>query len=218
MHNCTSGAVGGAGRGSLMCAPLEGTIGMSGVFASEWAEERRGNARLVAFHSSHPRDPTALPHGGYEGHPSREECMGRSGTLALLLMAACSGAFAQSSGATDNELYAGYCKGAVDAIGQATAETERMSRRFSAYPWATGAMTDTKRRDAVLGIGAAIARGRADQQRCNATMDACSQTILGKPGSPLPKDNRASQLQACISSDPSCPRASRCYTPDPLPF
>jgi len=43
-----------------MCTPLEATVRMSGVFASEWAEERWENARLVAFHSSHPRDPTAL--------------------------------------------------------------------------------------------------------------------------------------------------------------
>jgi len=37
-----------------------GTIRMSGVFASEWAAERCEVGRLIAFHSSHPRDADAL--------------------------------------------------------------------------------------------------------------------------------------------------------------
>jgi len=52
-----------------MRTPLEGTIRMSGVFASEWAEEHWGDGLLVAFHSSHPRDPTALHRGSRMLYP-----------------------------------------------------------------------------------------------------------------------------------------------------
>jgi hypothetical protein len=81
--------------------------------------------------------------------------------LVLLLLAGSPPVQAQGSGATDNELYAAYCKGAMNGLDQAAPQVQQMSQRFSGYLFTTGAMTDPRRRDAVLGIGAAMTRGRA---------------------------------------------------------
>lgn len=144
--------------------------------------------------------------------------MQRLMALFLLLLANSSYAQAQSSGATDNELYAAYCKGVVDGIGQATAEGQAISRRFLGYLYATGVMTDPQRRNAIMGLGAATKRGSTDQQQCNVTMDACSEAILGGANVPLPNNKRGSQVQACMIRDSHCQRSSRCFAPDALPF
>lgn len=148
--------------------------------------------------------------------------MRRFGMLVLLLMTVSTSADAESSGATDNELYAAYCKGAMSALDQENPNVQRLERRFAAYPWLTGVMTDPRRRSAVLGIGAAIARGRADQQQCTATLLACNDTtnnpMRENPGASAPKGNPGLQLLACTERDPTCPRVMRCVGPDALPF
>lgn len=144
--------------------------------------------------------------------------MQRLGVLVLLVVVACLPAWAQGQGATDNELYAAYCKGVADGLDQGNAQVQQMSRRFSGYLFATGALTDPQRRNAVLGIGAATVRGRADQQQCTAMFGTCNDKIFGKPGTPVPRGNSAQQFLACMDRNPSCSRAMRCTAPDVLPF
>lgn len=147
--------------------------------------------------------------------------MQRFMVLVLLLVTGSPHAQAQTSGATDNELYAAYCKGAMNGLNQGSAQVQQMSRRFSSYLFATGVMTDPQRRDAMLGIGAALARGRTDQQQCSATLLACNDAVnnaMRKPSIPAQKGDRGLQLFACTERNPSCPRVARCMGPDALPF
>lgn len=142
--------------------------------------------------------------------------------LILLLLAGSPPVQAQSSGATDNELYAAYCKGAMTGLDQGSVQVQQMSRRFSGYLFATGAMNDPRRRDAMLGIGAAMTRGRTDQQQCSATLLACDDAVnkamLERPGTFARRGEPGLQILACTERDPACPRATRCLGPDALPF
>ncbi len=57
---------------------------MSGVFASEWAEEHwEHGLLLVAFHSSHPRDPDALRTGTRRRLASSRPTLNETGFAAL---------------------------------------------------------------------------------------------------------------------------------------
>ena len=121
------------------------------------------------------------------------------------------------SGATDNELYAAYCKGALSALNQA-GEVLQTSQRFSAYLFATGVLTDPTRRAAAMSLSSAFARGAAEQHQCNVVFSACSDSAFGKPGAAWPKGNHVPQFQACVNQSSACERAMRCFQPDALPF
>lgn len=88
--------------------------------------------------------------------------------------------------------------------------------------FATGAMNDPRRRDAMLGIGAAMTRGRTDQQQCSATLlscdDAVNKVMRERPGTFARRGEPGLQILACTERDPACPRATRCLGPDALPF
>lgn len=58
----------------------------------------------------------------------------------VLLLATAATHMAHAQGATDNELYAGYCAGVLSGEDQ-TSDVQRMKQRFMTYPWMTGAMT-----------------------------------------------------------------------------
>lgn len=66
----------------------------------------------------------------------------------LLLVASGSQAQAQGSSATDNELYAAYCKGAMEMLERDAAPVQLASRRFSAYLFATGVLNNPQRSSA----------------------------------------------------------------------
>jgi hypothetical protein len=87
------------------------------------------------------------------------------------------------SGATDNELYAAYCKGVMDATLESMGapstnpQTERLRQstiapfvqlrqRFQSYLLSTGVITDLQRENAVFGLTTATQRGQADQRQC----------------------------------------------------
>lgn len=164
------------------------------------------------------------PGGGFVKHGRNLEGihMRCSKMLIPLLVMVGSSANAQGSGATDNELYAAFCKGAMSALDQGIPAVQQMEQRLTTYLWTTGAMTDPKRRNAVLGIGAAMTRGRTDQQHCSATLLACNDAIndapRGKRSTPTLKGDPGLQLLACMERDASCPRVMRCQGPDALPF
>lgn len=143
-------------------------------------------------------------------------------TLVLLLLASFSHAQAQGSGATDNELYAAYCKGAMNGLErEGNTEAPRIGQRFYSYLLSTGVLTDPGRRSAMMGLSAAVTRGLTDQRQCTATVGACNQAILGSPNIAVlksPNDKRLPRLEACMNSNPACPRAMRCIGPDALPF
>lgn len=148
--------------------------------------------------------------------------MHQSMALVLLLLASFPAVLTQGSGATDNELYAAYCKGAINGLDQAAPQVQQMSRRFSGYLFATGAMTDPRRRDAVLGIGAAMTRGLNDEKQCSATLLACDDAVnkamRERPDTFVQKGEPGMQLLTCTERDPACPRTTRCLGPDTLPF
>ena len=148
--------------------------------------------------------------------------MGRFGALVLLLVAGSAHAQALSSGATDNELYAAYCKGAMNGLEQeGNTEAPRIGQRFSSYLFSTGVMTDPRRRNAIMGLSAAMTHGLTDQRQCTVTVGACNQAILGSPDLSALRglnDKRWPRLEACVNSNPACPRAMRCNGPDALPF
>lgn len=133
----------------------------------------------------------------------------------LLLITDC--ASAQAQALTDDELYAAYCGGVTRELDQGNAAVQRASKRFSAYLMATGVLTNPQRSNANLGAAMAIAHGRTEARQCSAAIVACSDKILGKEGTPLPRDDRSSQLVACMDATP-CARTSRCLQPDSLPF
>ncbi len=134
---------------------------------------------------------------------------------ALLLITDCASAQAQAP--TDNELYAAYCGGVMRELDQGNAVVQQASRRFSAYLMATGVLTDPQRSSANIGAAMAIARGRTEARQCSAAIVACSDKVLGKEGTPPPRDNKSSQLLACMEATP-CARTTRCLQPDNLPF
>lgn len=146
--------------------------------------------------------------------------MWRLTTLALLLVAAATHV-AHAQGATDNELYAGYCAGVLSGENN-TPDVQQMKQRFMSYPWMTGAMTAPGRRDAVLGIGAAQARGVAEGRQCSATIGGCNATvddaIRRQARTRAPQLSHDLQLKACVNRDLSCTRSLRCFGPDALPF
>jgi hypothetical protein len=120
---------------------------------------------------------------------------------------------------TDNELYAGYCLGAmkenVDGI-TATPQTQVMAqgrqsliayftdkqRRFASYLLALNGPSD--------GVLIAAARGRGDAAACNTQIRQC----LSTPG--------AIQHEPCYATHylqlKPCSTANRCLMPDSLPF
>lgn len=82
-----------------------------------------------------------------------------SKTLVLLLVMVGSSANAQGSGATDNELYAAFCKGAMSALDQGIPAVRQMEQRFAAYPWVTGAMTNPGSPSAAVELAVEIMTG-----------------------------------------------------------
>jgi hypothetical protein len=130
------------------------------------------------------------------------------------------------SDATDNELYAAYCKGVkdqqiyglqhtpapTDSRQQQTVQQMRSNliasldqerRRFVEYLASTGALTSPARNDAIFGLATAMKRGEADARQCGELMQQC-----------LAKSN-----QSCpYFSTPPCTLVNRCDRPDNLPF
>lgn len=122
------------------------------------------------------------------------------------------------NGATDNELYAAYCKGTLDfqieGAGGPTSppllEQRRQEllapllhqrQRFQAYLLSTGAITDPQRTESFFGLTAAIERGRSDVQRCFGAITTCQS---------------AAQRSAPRASNPSDPLNLRGPTPAEL--
>ena len=161
--------------------------------------------------------------------------------IVIFAVATCARAHAQTSGATDNELYAGYCMGVARGAEQTGASNQQSVRdrrqdqsmrtlgavmrqqmigRFSGYLLGTGVLTDPLRTDAAIGVMVGMNSGQSDEQQCTATMAACYYSIYGPPGAPLPKDSRAAaeNLGACNTRDAACIRVVRCLRTDNLPF
>jgi hypothetical protein len=137
------------------------------------------------------------------------------------------------SGATDNELYAAYCKGSLDfqieVAGGPTSppllEQRRQEflapllqqrQRFQAYLLSTGAITDSQRTESIFGLTAAIERGRSDIQRCIGAMTACQNAAqcsalhVPNPSDPLNLRGPTTAEMKCIGD-----RMSMCRDKEP---
>jgi hypothetical protein len=144
--------------------------------------------------------------------------------LAILgASALCNYTFAQSSAATDNELYAAFCLGVLSSVSPSAAGAERRAAqisRFSGYLGATGILLDPSRDNAIGGVSAAETRGRVDEGQCTITMMACVKTIPAPRRALTPAEEEAlsTRMNACAGQDTACTRAIRCLEPDALPF
>jgi len=142
---------------------------------------------------------------------------------------ACS-ALAQS-GATDNELYAGYCKGALEtkiesskalATDPITEQQRQLviapyvkaQKRFQSYLLSTGILTDPQRGDALLGVLIATQRGQSDQKECIAeTLADCDPAAVchvhhdPTPSDPLNLNGPTAAEIQCIGDSISACRA-----------
>jgi len=129
------------------------------------------------------------------------------------------------SNATDNELYAAYCKGFLDSmlappippgtdpngyLAQQRAKMQQNDQRFTAYLLSTGALTDAQRTDASLGVVMAMNRGKADLAQCMQEGNSCHLDLAD------PKSG--AQYNACVERLPACARVRRCHESDHLPF
>ena len=138
----------------------------------------------------------------------------------------------QSGRASDNELYAGFCAGALtqqlqDAPANPTPDTSipesvrrrleeqrpailaslaERRQRFLSYLLSTGVFTDSRRMNDAFGVDVATQQGQSDFRSCSLTTKNCSRAILGEPNSPTPKGNHTDALIACNDSNPACSR------------
>jgi hypothetical protein len=107
-------------------------------------------------------------------------------------------------GATDNELYASYCKGVMDSKiatvsalaappngapltpeaeqqrQTAIAPAAKAQQRFQSYLMSTGVLTDSERGDAFLGLLEAARRGQGDEKECLTGVFACRPAVACK--------------------------------------
>jgi len=157
------------------------------------------------------------------------------GLCAIALLAVCidcGQAGAQVSGATDNELYAAYCIGAIrnaesepghpasdpkleeQVHSAGVALRQQLLGRFSGYLAATGIFTDARRANAAISLYAAMTHGAADDQQAAATTSACERSLIGETNNRL----WVSKYSSCVNLDPAVLREMRCVLPDNLPF
>jgi hypothetical protein len=107
--------------------------------------------------------------------------------------------------ATDQELFAAYCTGAIYRE-KGPAETVR----FRDYLASRGLFADPRRRSlmAIQGINVAAERGAADQNTCKNAHNACLSTCLSRENREM--SEVANCAAECTNSDPQCGRVSRC--------
>jgi hypothetical protein len=132
--------------------------------------------------------------------------------------------------ATDQELFAAYCLGAIitargdgsfseletllgrDAAQQTKERYSRKRSRFLGYLTARGLLSGSRRISAMRGARLAKERGQADTVRCTAKIDAC----VTKYGSKRPYVQK--NIDDCRDEEDACRTSARCYDDDRLPF
>ncbi len=123
----------------------------------------------------------------------------------LLFVVMCSPAQGEGAGATDNELFAGYCFGMLQTMDQQSQFVKDTTLRFRNYLVARGALGNPQRTQAGSGVLIAIGRGQAESRQC---MRTCYDD---------PTMNGDAQ-RACTHQNQACQRGLRCFMPDALPF
>jgi len=169
-------------------------------------------------------------------------CLGA--TLSIVLV---TGPANSQPGATDNELYAAYCEGALRESLQIAqtqphvadpaipkgmqdrgeqlrlaglAQITQQHERFLSYLFATGALPGLGRPGVALGILSAENQGAADEDHAIHRHAQCSDAIFGAPGTP-PRNQGAAgwvKLTRCQDADPVVRKVLRCLGPDNLPY
>jgi hypothetical protein len=132
--------------------------------------------------------------------------------------------------ATDQELFAAYCLGAIIAsqgdgslseietlLGRDFAQQtkERYGRkrsRFLGYLTARGLLSGSRSISAMTGARLATERGRADTPRCSAKIAIC----VEKYASTRPYVQK--NVDDCRDEEDACRTSARCYDDDRLPF
>lgn len=115
--------------------------------------------------------------------------------------------------ATDNELFAAYCIGALQA-GAPTASERSKIEGFRTYLAARGAFTISRSRMASQGLNVAVERGHADGLACDRLRESCTRRCVNAARSA--KEPPATCSDTCEVS--RCAQPDRCITAAPLPF
>jgi hypothetical protein len=141
-------------------------------------------------------------------------CWHKTATLVVLFFVVTGAAGAQRpKGATDNDLHAAYCIGALESVASPNNISgipyDKWVDQFRAYLKAT-----MSRRDSAgeMDVNAAWQRGRADSKECMARLNYCASIFL--QGSSPNYD----EYQACHLKNSFCLRQERCLGADNLPF
>ena len=144
---------------------------------------------------------------------------------AIAVGLAADAANAQRDIATDHELLTAYCLGAANAVARqptGVAQLDTMIEqdhqaklvRLRAYLAVKGYIPTLARSQAASqGILLYARRGKADEERCHARIDACVPACIGKPDA----DAITTCMEKCRDLEPACPPLARCAS-DKLPF
>lgn len=149
-----------------------------------------------------------------------------------------------TSAPTDNQMYASYCLGVIDATKQEVektiastpqtdasiqslryqeAENDQRRRRFAAYLLATGILTSNDTTDMAVGLAAAMNQGSADTHQCLAQfLQKCFKPDADDTEHPKAAEELqtyfAVKITQCRQNIPTCSKVERCSKNDALPF